>query len=358
MFRTAVVAFCAFFSGCHATPSSDLDARESKRRTDIYAGSALLSTYSHVKRSADVLSYTGAPQAGCLSYGPYAQVKGLDVVLIPAIEFSAEFSPSTYDTCNKRDWKKKCVGWDTHADDHGLIVDVVGKANGEAFRTQKEFKNPSGRTIPRQSLAFDPMRFEGAQHLTDVEVRICGIVTHTLNAEIYNVTLEWVWDEEVCDDPVRCPSPEAVREFVRGLRDSLPVHTKSLIAHRSHYYLAKKSEHSVACLLHEAKSRAAMDDVVAEVTQRFANTFGKPYQPEAYDCSTRTALDIHAETCAVEDQSDVCLAVRSYLATSQWFLKQQEEVSRRLASETVRASGDLHAEVQAVFQEVHHAAMD
>lgn len=358
MLRTAVVVLCAFFSGCSSTSSSDLDARESKRRTDVYAGSALPSNYNHITRTADSLSYTGTPQAGCLSYGPYAQVKGLDVVLIPAIEFSAQFSPSTYDTCNKRDWKKKCVGWDTHAYDHGLVVDVVGKANGVGFSAQKEFKNPSGPSIPRQNVAFDPMRFDGAQHLSDVEVRVCGLVTNTFSAEIYRVTLEWVWDEEVCDDPVRCPSPEAVREFVRGLRDSLPVHTKGLIAHRSHYYLAKKSEHSVACLLKEAKSRSAMDDVVAEVTQRFANTFGKAYQPESYDCTTGIALDIHAEACAPDDQSDACLAARSYKATSEWFVRQQEEVSRRLASDTVRVSSDLLAELQAVFQEVHHAAMD
>lgn len=355
MLRTAVALVAGLIiSGCLQPHTSELDARESRRRTDVFPGSALLSSYAHIQRDGDTLVYDGAPQAGCLSYGPYAQVSGLDVMLIPSIEFAAQFRPETYDTCNKRDWKNKCVGWATHDREYGLTVDVIGQAGGQRFSAQKEFKNPTQRNIPRQNLAFDPLRFGPAQSVSDVEVRICGITSQALTAQVYKVSLEWVWDEEVCDDPVRCPRPEVVREFIRSLNESLPVQARNLISHRSYYYLAKKAEHATACLIKETQKRPGVADLANELKQRFAMTFGKSYQADAYDCSTGTSLDIHAESCSPEDASDVCEAVRSFQATHAWFKAQQEEIARRLTADTVRQSPELYDELEFLFREVDY----
>lgn len=359
MLRSGLAVIILIATACSPSPSSTLDAYEARRQTDVFLGAALNSNYANIQRAGDTLRYRGAPQAGCLSYGPYAKKQGSDVMLIPSIEFAAHFQPEIYETCKTRNSLNGCIAWDEHDRDHGLTVEVLGAANGQHFSIQKEFKNPAQRKIPRQKYAFEPLRFEGAQNVSGVEVRICNISTLSLDAQLYNVTLEWVWDEDVCDDPVKCPSVEAVLKYIDMLHETVPLQLKNMRLNQSYYYLAKKAEQSFACTI--KKYMAGYPDDRGNLENKFLATFSKEYDESAYDCSRESLSSIRNESCSPQDVTSVCQAANGFRDNLAWLRKQQEEIERLLTTEHVRRpseSGRTQLLLSGALQELEYALQD
>ena len=137
--------------------------------------------------TGSTLTYSGPANGGFLSFGPYYNQPGSRVAVEPSIVISTNWRPDTYDTCRKRNWRSKCVGWDTHNHETGFTIDYM--INRVVIYSEvKKNKN----RLNHARFKLPTILCDGP--LKELEIRVHGAYGGSMDFTIQELRLDTRWD--------------------------------------------------------------------------------------------------------------------------------------------------------------------
>ncbi len=110
--------------------------------------------------------YRGGSNDRCLTFGPYLSRDASKVWLEPTITLSSNWKPDQWQSCRKRNYRGKCVGWNWRNHETGFTIDYV--ANGDLLY-EHVFKNMN--SMSKHSMTLPKIKCDGP--ISRLEVRVC-----------------------------------------------------------------------------------------------------------------------------------------------------------------------------------------
>ncbi len=301
---------------CEGPSSTSLPATsEVRRRQEVVVGSELSSNFQEVKRVGEYLTYQGPAREGCVSYGHYSSQSGFNIKLEGSIELEAHLTPDTYEVCNKRDWKNKCVGWDTHFREHQFQIDMLGYANGDLFQQTLPIKNY--QTIENRVFRFGPLNFGGHQKVEKVEIRVCDIVSREIDITVRRVNFDWVWSE-LCENQYVCTDLGDLQRFITETRASIEPAMRAALVANGQYLRLKQAQNDLACLIQSVDNALLYPEIANQLKESFQQQFDKPFVAgEAVCGGSLPKQHVLTEFCPPSISSDICDLQRVHFSNIQ-----------------------------------------
>ena len=171
---------------CHVPPECENCAVHLVDGQDFSYKGAELYTQIGTPSGSD-LSYSGAARAEFILFGPYQNQRGKEVRVSPVITLSANWNPGYYETCRKRDFRSKCVGWDSHPNDSGFTIDYA--IEGGTVIWSKDYK--SWIQNNHATIGLPTVYCDG--DLEKFEVRIHNAYGGTVDFTVHDLKLHVSW---------------------------------------------------------------------------------------------------------------------------------------------------------------------
>ncbi len=340
-----------------SSTTSSPTSTEIRRRQDVVMGSELSSDYQGVNKVGGYLSYQGPVQDNCLSIGSGVSQYGQDIKLEGSIELEARFVPEVYDTCSKRDWKNKCIGWDTHFRHHELTLDMIGSANGRPFHRVIPITNPPKQKFEHSTFVFDALDFAGPTQVEKVEIRVCNIVSREIDITVRKIKFDWVWGD-TCNDPYVCTSAEDVYRFISETQASIEPATRAAVVAHAKYLRMQTASNDLGCLIESVDDALIYPEVSAQLKENFQQQFAKPFVKGQAICDgSLPKTHLMSEMCSPEISSQTCDLYDVYtlnrnLLWEKWRLIYRYRTSRSLNpeidNELTSLSRSIHAALKLV----------
>lgn len=92
----------------------------------------------------DSLSISGNQDGRCIFFGGYRNHTGINEwFLAPKVRLTVRWHPSTYRTCNKRNWQSRCVRHTQHVNPQGAWLETVADGGQRKVLDPVELKWPN-----------------------------------------------------------------------------------------------------------------------------------------------------------------------------------------------------------------------
>lgn len=149
-------------------------------------GNELPSIVGHA--SGSNTTYSGPAQGGFVSFGPYYDQLASKLIILPRLVLSTDWRPDTYRTCKKRDYKKKCVGWNHRKHETGFTIDYVVNGVG-IYSTVKKNQN----SLNKATFYLPPIKCDGS--IDDLQIRVYGAYGGSVDFTVHEMVLDTRWND-------------------------------------------------------------------------------------------------------------------------------------------------------------------